>query len=178
MLTQPTADLFYESARRDVAVLRWPAQNGERDGLDRKGVPRLWLVDEGVAPPIVDSCLEDWLRLPADESDARARLDALARRAEHHPVQPTLGPHGQLIHGGAVVQLSPVDQQLGARLIASFGEAVADDDLIAAAWRDGGTEQTLRVHLSRLRRRLAPVGLAITSIRGYGYAMHTASPAS
>jgi DNA-binding response OmpR family regulator len=175
MLTQPTADLFYESARRHVVVLSWPAQTGLREGLDRKGLPRLWLVEAGVAPPVVDSCLEDWLRLPADESDARARLDSLARRAVHHPMQPTLDAHGQLVHAGALVLLSPVDKQLAARLIADFGEAVADDDLIAAAWREGGTEQTLRVHLSRLRRRLAPIGLAITSIRGYGYAMHAAA---
>ena len=89
MLTQPTADLFYESARRDVVVLSWPAQTEEREGLERKGVPRLWLVEAGVDPPVGDSCIEDWLRMPAEDADVRARLASLAARAAH-PVGPPL----------------------------------------------------------------------------------------
>lgn len=173
MLRQPTADLVYESARRHVAVLAWPAQAGERDRLEERGAPRLWLVEPDVAPPVGDSCLEDWLRLPADEDDARVRLESLARRAEHHPVQPSLDAHGQLSHGGVVVILSPVEEQIAARLIADFGVAVAEDELIAAAWPDGGSEKTLRVHVSRLRRRLEPTGVSIASVRGYGYVMRT-----
>lgn len=64
-----------------------------------------------------------------------------------------------------------MDQHLAEPLIANFGNAVAEDDLITSAWHEGGNEQTLRVHVSRLRRRLAPIGLTITNIRAYGYAM-------
>ena len=56
-------------------------------------------------------------------------------------------------------------------MIENFGSAVAENDLIAAAWHEGGSEDTLRVHVSRLRRRLAPMGLTITSIRAYGYVL-------
>jgi DNA-binding response OmpR family regulator len=156
---------------RDVVVVSWPAQTPERDRLERHGIPRLWLVEPGVEPPVGDSCLEDWLRLPAEDADVRARLVSLVRRAAHHPSRPTLDAFGQITHNGAVVNLSPVDQHLAEPLIANFGNAVAEDDLITSAWHEGGSEQTLRVHVSRLRRRLAPIGLTITNIRAYGYAM-------
>lgn len=171
MVTRPTAKLVYESMSRDVVVLSWPAQTPERDRLERRGIPRLWLVESGVDPPIGDSCLEDWLRLPAADADVRARLVSLSQRAAHHPSRPTLDAFGQIAHNGAIVNLSPVDQRLAAPLIANFGNAVAEDDLIASAWPEGGGQPTLRVHVSRLRRRLAPIGLTITNIRAYGYAM-------
>ena len=171
MLTQPTAKLVYESMNRDVVVLSWPAQADERERLDRTAVPHLWLVEPGVEPPVSASCLEDWLRMPADDGDVRARLMSLTQRAAHHPSRPSLDEHGQLTHHGAMVLLSPVEQHLGAQLIANFGEAVAERDLISAAWHEGGNEQTLRVHMSRLRRRVAPIGLTVTSIRAYGYVL-------
>ena len=174
MLSHPADRLVYTSMSPDVAVLVWPDQAAERERLDRTAVPRLWLVEPGVDPPIGDSCLEDWLRLPADDADVHARLASLTRRAAHHPPRPTLDAHGQLEHRGAVVFLSPVEQHLAAPLIDTFGNAVSEDELIEAAWLKGGNEQTLRVHVSRLRRRLAPLGLTITSIRGYGYLIRVA----
>jgi hypothetical protein len=173
MLTQPTAKLLCESVTRDVVVLTWPNQAPERERLERDGIPRLWLVERGIDPPTGDSCIEDWLRLPAEDADARARLVSLAGRAAHHPSRPTLDAHGQLTRNGVVVILSPVEHHIAKSLIENFGNAVAEDDLIAAAWHEGGSEDTLRVHVSRLRRRLAPIGLTITSIRAYGYVMRT-----
>ena len=171
MLTQPTATSVCERTNRDVVVLSWPDQAPQRERLERGHVPRLWLVEPGFDPPVGDSCLEDWIRLPADDADVRARLTSLAQRAEHHPLRPTLDAYGQLTHNGAVVILSPVEQHLAGSLIAHFGDAVTEDDLITSAWDEGGSEQTLRVHMSRLRRRIAPIGLTITSIRAYGYVM-------
>ena len=170
-MTQPTAKLVCESTSRDVVVLSWPDQEPERARLERDGTPRLWFVERGIDPPTGDSCLEDWLRLPAEEADVRARLVSLAGRAAHHPSRPTLDAHGQLIRNGAVVILSPLEQQIATPLIENFGRAVAENDLIAAAWHEGGSDDTLRVHVSRLRRRLAPIGLTIKSIRAYGYVM-------
>jgi len=171
MLTQPTAKLVCESINRDVVVASWPEQARDRERLERTGTPHLWLVEPGVDPPISESCLEDWLRLPADDADMRARLVALTHRAAHHPTRPTLDQYGQLTHHDAIVLLSPVEQHLATPLIENFGNAVAEQDLLTSAWHEGGNEQTLRVHMSRLRRRLAPIGLTITSIRAYGYVM-------
>ncbi len=171
MLTESSAKLVCESISRNIVVMSWPEQAHERDRLERQGSARLWLVDREAEPPIGESCLEDWLRLPADDADVRARLIALARRAEHHPRRPTLDDHGQLERNGACVILSPLEHQIAAPLIEHFGDAVSDDVLIASAWHEGGNEDTLRVHVSRLRRRLAPVGLKIVSVRAYGYVM-------
>jgi two-component system OmpR family response regulator len=171
MTTAPTARLVLESMGHDVVVLSWPKQAGERERLSRCGIPTLWLVERGVDPPAGSSCLEDWVRLPADDADLRTRLASLAGRAAHHPSVPGLDTHGQLTHHEMVVILSPVEQRIATLLIENFGDAVAEKELIGAAWHEGGSEDTLRVHISRLRRRLAPIGLTITSIRSYGYVM-------
>jgi hypothetical protein len=169
-----TAKLVYESMSRDVAVLSWPEQADQRPRLEGNATPHLWLVEPGVDPPVAENCLEDWLRLPADDADVRARIVSLAKRAEHHPARPDLDQLGQLSHHGAVVLLSPLEQRLAAPLVASFGEPVSEADLIGSGWPEGGNEQTLRVHMSRLRHRLTPVGLTLTSVRAYGYVMRSA----
>jgi DNA-binding response OmpR family regulator len=158
------------SSSRDVVMLVWPDQAARRSYLERVGIPRLWLVEPGIDPPIGESCLEDWLRLPADDADVRARLASLASRAEHHPSVPTLDTHGRLVHHDVVVHLSPVERELAALLIERFDNAVSNEDLIRSA-RLEGNESSLRVHVSRLRHRLARLGLSITSIYGYGYVM-------
>ena len=42
------------------------------------GSAALLLVEGGAPAPRCDDCLEDWIRVPADEADVRARVDALA----------------------------------------------------------------------------------------------------
>jgi len=162
--------LVYDGMARDVVVLSWPEQSAERDRLERQNVPRLWLVERGAEPPVADTCLEDWLRLPADDADVRARLAALSHRAAHHPPRPSLDEHGELAFRDAIVYLSPAEQFLAKPLVEHFGSAVAEPDLVRAAG-DETSDQTLRVHVSRLRRRVAPMGLTVVSVRGYGYAL-------
>ncbi len=102
----------------------------------------------------------------------RARLLSLARRAARHPMTPSVDDCGRLTHRGASVFLSPVDQRVAEVLVESFGTAVRDDVLARRAWPAGSSEQTLRVHISRLRRRVSHLGLTITSVRNVGYVMH------
>ncbi len=170
--------LALASQHHDVVVLRWPEQTDDVARLDLLGVPRLLLVEPGAEPPTSASCLQDWLRLPASDADVRARLHALSSRAEHHPSRPTVDTLGQLSHRGQAVFLSHLDQRIAEVLVRRFAEAVPDDDLRAQVWPEGATEQALRVHISRLRRRLVPLGLTITCVRNVGYAMHedTARP--
>jgi len=171
MLLEPTAKLLYESMSRGVAVLAWPAQAAEAAQLELNGTPRLWLVAAGADAPEATSCLEDWLRLPAEDGDALARIVALAERAAHHPLRPSLDECGQFAYRGSVVLLSPVEQHLARPLVDNFGDAVREEALLSSAWATGGTDQTLRVHLSRLRRRLLPTGVTVVNIRAYGYVM-------
>ena len=51
-----------------------------------------------------------------------------------------------------------------------FGTIVTNEELLAV-WPDGGAPGSLRVHISRLRKRLGPMGLAIESRQATGYVM-------
>jgi DNA-binding response OmpR family regulator len=140
-------------------------------------MPRLLLVESGATPPTSGNCLEDWLVLPASDAEVEARLINLARRAEHHPRPPTIDAFGQLTYRGRSRFLSPVEQRLAQTLIDSFGVIVGERDLRTKVWSDGATEQRLRVHVSRLRRRLSPIDLTIKCVRNAGYLMAAAQSA-
>jgi len=156
---------------KDVVILHWPAQADRIDDLERLGVPRLLLVEPDSPPPTSTSCIEDWLRLPVDDASLRARLLALAAHARRHPIVPDLDAHGQLTHRGESVFLSQTDQRIAEVLVEHFGDVVSEETLLDHARGDGRNDQTLRVNVSRLRRRIAPLGLAITCVRGHGYVL-------
>ena len=164
------------SAHADVAVLRWPEQRVEVARLEKLQLPRLLLVELDDAPPECESCLEDWIRLPASESDLRSRLASLRRHATRHPHVPTLDSWGQLTYRDVHVLLSPLERAIAAALVAQFEVPVRDEDLVALAWAEGdGSGAALRVHAARLRKRLKPAGLELTSVRGYGYMLRPAA---
>ena len=169
--TSSSTYLTWLTEARDVVVLSWPAEAAEAARLDEQGVPHLLLVEEGGEAPICASCFEDWIALPADEAEIRIRMLGLARRAAHHSPRPAVDPLGHLSHRGHSVFLSPIDQRLAHALIERFGEVVAERDLIQAVWPEGATNQALRVHVSRLRQRIDPVGLKVKCVRSSGYVM-------
>ena len=158
-------------------MLRWPEQRSEAERLAALTVPCLLLVEPGAQPPPASSCLEDWIRLPADDVDVRARLHALVRRAAHHPTVPTLDGHGQLTFRGRTAFLSPTDERIARVLLDAFDRAVPEAALLDDI-EDDATSTKLRVHVSRLRKRVDPIGLEITAIRNFGYRMHSVPAAS
>ena len=111
------------------------------------------------------------MRLPVDDASLRARLVALAAHAQRHPIVPTLDEHGQLSHRGEAVFLSVTDQRIAEVLVENFGQVVSEETLLDRTRSDGRNDQTLRVNVSRLRRRIAPLGLVITCVRGHGYVL-------
>lgn len=155
----------------DIVLLRWPSEEGRRAQLERDGAPRLLLVEEGVLPPAASGCLEDWIRLPADELEIQARLDGLRWRAEHHGGGlPDLDDDGVLRFGGSWVSIPPVEARLMGGLIARFGAVVNREQLGAVGWPEGMPgRNALDVHVLRLRRRIDPLGLAIRTVRSRGY---------
>jgi hypothetical protein len=158
----------------DVVVVQWPEQRADAERLARLHRPHLLLVEPGVAPPEIDSCLADWLRLPADDADVRARLTSLSARARRHPAMPTIDAYGELAFHGLRVFLSPTDQRVAEMLVTSFDRGVTDAELFARIFDGEGEPSKVRVHISRLRKRIEPLGLEITSIRGFGYRLHPA----
>jgi hypothetical protein len=153
-----------------VALVQWPAEEDRRDELRRAGQPRLLLVERG-APPIPTDELEDWIRLPADDLDLRVRVEALRRRTGTEiGAVPVLDDDGVLRMGDRWVSLPPVEARLTRALLDRFGAVVSRDALARSGWPGGSPgRNALDVHVLRLRRRLAPLRLAIRTVRSRGY---------
>lgn len=161
----------------DVVQVRWPAEAEERTRLAERQVPRLLLLDNGAAPPEMSDCLEDWIRLPASEGDLQARVAALRVRSQSHlRLVPELDAHGVLRFGSNWVSLPPVEARLVDALIQRFGAVVGRDTLRRSVWAGSSPgRNVLDVHVLRLRRRLAPLGLAIRTVRSRGYMLERAN---
>jgi hypothetical protein len=168
-----TQDLvWFVASAGEIAVLRWPEQSEERERLARLGQPRLLVLEGDTPSPQIDSCVEDWIRLPVPDSDVRARLETLRLHAQRHPLCPVVESWGQVSYDGRSEILSPIEHAITEALVARFGSAVYEQQLLTHGWPDGdGTPTALRVHVYRLRKRLAPLGLTITTLRGRGYIM-------
>lgn len=161
----------------DVVLLRWPAEQSRREDLRAAGRPRVLLVENGAPPPTPMDDLEDWVRVPAGEIDVRARVDAVRDRAlRGADSSPHLDADGVLRVGDRVTVLPPVEARLAAALLDRAGAVVPRAALGRAGWPDGAPgRNALDVHVLRLRRRLAPVGLSIRTVRSRGYLLDAAS---
>lgn len=155
----------------DVTLLPWPAEDERRRRLSLAGGPRLLLVSDGHAPPPLVDCLEDWIRVPAPEDEMRARVAALTvRMGAHRHVAPVLDPDGVLRYGDRWTALPPLESRLTEALLDRFGAVASREALIRAGWPCGAPgRNALDVHVLRLRRRLAPLPLAIRTVRSRGY---------
>jgi DNA-binding winged helix-turn-helix (wHTH) protein len=164
----------------DVVLLRWPIEDPRRQRLQADGIPRLLLVEPGAGAPRCDDCIEDWIRLPADEDDVRARVDALGRRHALHRVErPDLDRDGLLRFSGGWVSLPPVEARVMAALIDRYETVVSREQLARAGWPKGAPgRNALDVHVLRLRRRIAPVALVIKTVRSRGYLLEPAATQS
>lgn len=151
-----------------VALIRWPDDEARLAEARGQGSPRLILVPPDAEPPAVADPLEDWVRLPAPDTDVRARVRTLAERAAE-----TRFPHvaeGVLTYGESWVPVSPVEERLAAELCDRFGVVVSRQALVKAAWPDDPpSRNALDVHVLRLRRRIEALGLEIKTVRSRGY---------
>jgi DNA-binding response OmpR family regulator len=171
----------------DVTMIRWPEEASRRTDMTQTGAPRLLLVPDGEEPPPIADCLEDWIRVPAAESEVRARVEALAARCQAHPQNgdgapapldpavPILDDFGVLRMNGAWVALPPLEARLAAALLERLGAVTSREQLVRTGWPEAPPgRNALDVHVLRLRRRLQPVGLAIRTVRSRGYLMEPA----
>jgi len=162
----------------DVTLLRWPAEAPARDRMAIAGEARLLLVEQDHDPPTVTDCLEDWIRVPAPEEDVRARVDTISVRSQaHDDPPPGIDGDGVLRFEGAWVALPPLEARLTDTLLQRFGAVVGRDTLIRAVWPNGSPgRNALDVHVLRLRRRIAPLHLAVRTVRSRGYLIEIGSP--
>jgi len=172
-----------DGAVTDVTAVVWPEDGDQLGVLRSAGAPRLLLVRPGVRPPTVISALEDWVRLPADQDDVQTRVETLAARAAAQRDERPWVDANDLIHfRNQWAELSVIEAALTRTLVAVLGDVVSYDELARA--EDGEPRrETLRVQLTRLRLRLAPLGLDVRSVRARGYVLRctagdTSSPES
>ncbi|HEY9558597.1 MAG TPA: helix-turn-helix domain-containing protein [Acidimicrobiales bacterium] len=165
----------------DVALLHWPLDATRRDELRALGGLRLLMVEGDSLPPMCVDELEDWIRVPASEADVQARVEGLRRRlsAQVQPA-PDIDEDGVLRVGDRWVSLPPVEARLTAALLDRYGAVVSRDALARAGWPNGSPgRNALDVHVLRLRRRVAPLTLAIRTVRSRGYLLErSVQPAS
>lgn len=164
--------------RAGVELVVWPADEVQRRSLARAGVPRLLLVAADADAPESVGLDEDWVRLPADPRDLRARLQRLARVVEQlqhdHPV---LDPSHIVHYGGTSVVLSSAQATITELLLGEQGRVVSRADLEAALWPDGAPgPKALDGVVFRLRRRLAGLGLVVRSAHGRGFSIDAHEP--
>jgi DNA-binding response OmpR family regulator len=163
----------------DVAFIRWPDDAERRTALVEERRPRLLLLDAGEPPPEPTDCFEDWVVLPVEEQELASRTRALtARVARHQAVEPAVDASGVLRYGDRLLVLPPVEARLASALCARFGVVVRREALASAGWPDGPPgRNALDVHLVRLRRRLAGIGLTLRTVRSRGYLLEGSASA-
>jgi len=120
--------------------------------------------DEAGIVALLDTGADDYLTKPFSVDQLEARIRAVLRRSEAKRTSPTLVVGGLEIDvGGRVanldgepLELSRKEFDLLAYLVERAGEVVSKRDLLAEVWREpyGGSDSTVDVHLSWLRRKL------------------------
>ena len=151
-------------------MVRWPEEEDRLVSLRTTSTPRLLFVEAESEPPDPGDCLEDWVRAPVDERELRSRVTGLVARAERHGRRPEIDGDGLLRFRGRWTDLPPVEHALATALVGRFRAVVGRETLARAAWpRQGPSRNALDVHMSRLRRRIEPIGLVIRTVRSRGY---------
>ncbi|QYG91186.1 winged helix-turn-helix transcriptional regulator [Iamia sp. SCSIO 61187] len=157
-----------------IAVLRWPTDAEIRDGLVADGTPRILVVEDDAPPPLVWDRHEDWVRAGSGRAEVEARSARLAAR----PAEPRPGPVVPMLDADGIVRtadgewaaIPPVEARLLAPLLDRADHVVHRADLLAAAWPQGGVNQrALDGRMKLLRRRVAPLGIKIHTVRGLGF---------
>ncbi len=154
----------------DVTLVSWPSEDHVRAELASRGVPRLLLVEPGVAAPAVEDPLEDWVREPADPVEVQARTATVRQRATLQADRPTI-EDDRVLRGDRWVAVPRSQLPVVALLLDRMGAVVPWAEL-RAAYGTGAASATpaaLKAMIRRLKKSLGRIGLAIVNVRDRGY---------
>jgi two-component system, OmpR family, KDP operon response regulator KdpE len=138
--------------------------------------------DDGSVVAALDAGADDYVVKPFSAGQLEARIRAVLRRAADPDGGPgsvavgdlTVDPRSRrVVHAGEPVELSPKEFNLLAYLAARAGTVVPKRELLAEVWQlpYGGSDKTVDVHLSWLRRKLgesAAEPRLLQTVRGVG----------
>jgi two-component system, OmpR family, response regulator len=130
----------------------------------------------------LDAGADDYLAKPFQLAELEARVRALTRRGMSGA--PTLIKHGRLCFDqvGRVAELGGERLELSARelsLLELFlqrpGRLVHKDQLVdhLCGWGEEVSANAIEVYVHRLRKKLEPGGVRISTVRGAGYCLET-----
>lgn len=128
----------------------------------------------------LDQGADDYLTKPFGLAELEARVRALARRASHGCQ--SVVEHGRLAFdtvarvatlGGKPLDLSPREVGLLEVLLARAGRSASKRQIVEhlCDWGEEVSENAVEVYVHRLRRKLEPGGVRITTLRGLGYCL-------
>jgi DNA-binding response OmpR family regulator len=129
----------------------------------------------------LDAGADDYLTKPFSVAQLEARVRAVLRRAEVGPERDLIVVGGLRIEvsarsvslDGEVLELSPKEFDLLVMLAGRVGEVVSKKEMLAEVWRQpyGGSDRTVDVHLSWIRRKLGETAAApryLHTVHGVG----------
>jgi len=163
-----------EGTELDVPVVSWPSEAGRRDSLALQGRARLLVVEDGHDPPTVWDALEDWVRAGIDPIEVFVRRERLRRyQAQRAPA--VLDEDGLLRRGDRWVAVSPAERRLLEPLLARAGAPVRRAELLAAVAPGVLVDDSRALDrmVRRVRLRVAPLGVTVPVVRGFGYVLET-----
>lgn len=137
--------------------------------------------DEQTVVALLDAGADDYIMKPYSVDNLEARIRAVLRRLDDSGRVAQISVGGLTIdRAGRVVTLDGEELELSrkefdllAHLAEHQGEVVSKRDLLAEVWREpyGGSDSTIDVHLSWLRRKLGESAAApgyLITVRGVG----------
>jgi len=173
----------------DVAIIDigLPGMNGlaltQRLRKDGHAIPVLILTARDALHDRVqglDMCADDYMIKPFELPELLARLRALLRRSQaatsavlsFGPLELNTATRLACIRpGGALIELGPREWTVMEYLLMNVPKPANKDKLLQAltGWDKEITPNAVEVYISRLRGKLEPHGIALRSIRGFGY---------
>ena len=162
---------------QDVQVVRWPSERRKLAGLRREGIPCLLIVGPGVSIPELKGVGEDWIRIPADPLELKARMASLRAKVGQYP-QPLVDEDGILRFGSSLTALTATETVVVSFLIERISKVASREELTArlSSTNRSTSRNALDLHIMRLRRKLMPVGLSLETVHGRGYLLNRIDP--
>lgn len=130
---------------------------------------------------------DDYMLKPFELPELLARLRALLRRSQAATTAVlSLGPLEmdtalrRVNLAGQTMELGPREWTVLEYLLLQAPKPAAKDKLLAAltGWDKEITPNAIEVYVSRLRAKLEPAGVALRSIRGFGYRLELLPPSA